>query len=74
MITIKTVEGNGNGYGSATLHIAKGTPYTTMILGAEMLVEDLLKENPNFTIDNVLEDIKRIYIRDNEIKGDEENE
>lgn len=68
MITIKTIEGNGNGYGSAEINIKPKTPYTTMLLGAEMLIEELLKEKSEFTIDKVLDDIKRIYVRDNEVK------
>ena len=38
MITIKTIEGNGNGYGSAEINIKPKTPYTTMLLCAEMLI------------------------------------
>lgn len=60
MITIKTIDSN-----NAELHIEKGTPHTTMLLGIEMLIEALLKEVPNETIDDLLDDLKRIYIRDN---------
>lgn len=61
MITIKTVSEN-----NAEITIAKGTPHTTMLLGIEMLIEALLKEVPSETIDDLLGDLKRIYIRDNE--------
>lgn len=64
MITIKTIKGE-NEYGSASLNIAQGTPHTTMLLGTEMLIEAILNEVPTMTIDDVLHDLRRIYIRDN---------
>ena len=63
MITIKTDKTNK--HGGAEITIAKGTPYTTMLLGAEMLIEQLLEYSPNNSIDWVLDDIKRIHERDN---------
>lgn len=63
MITIRTIKEDK--YGRAEMHIAKDTPYTTMLLGCEMLIEALLKEVPNETIDDILSDLKRIYERDN---------
>ena len=61
MITIKTTSKN-----NAELIIKKGTPFITILLGIEMLVESIMKEsNINMSIDNILEDIKRIYLRDN---------
>lgn len=46
--------------------IAKGTPHITYLLGIEMLVESLLQQTgANLDIDTVLEDVKRIYLRDN---------
>ena len=60
MITIKTVDEN-----NATLQVDKGTPYTTMLLGIEMLIEALIEEKKDLTIDYVLADLKRIYERDN---------
>lgn len=64
MITIKT--NKENKYGGAEVKIAKGTPYTTILLGVEMLIECLVKEHtPNNDINWVLDDIKRIYERDN---------
>ena len=61
MITIRTLNKD-----NAELIIKKGTPFITMLLGIEMLVEALLKDSSvNLSIDNLLEDIKRIYIRDN---------
>lgn len=64
MITIKTIKGE-NEYGSAEMNISQGTPHSTMLLGIEMLIEAILKEVPSMSIDDVLEDLKRIYIRDN---------
>lgn len=65
MITIKSVKGE-NEYVSAEMHIAKGTPHITYLLGIEMLVEALLQQtSANLDIDKVLEDVKRIYLRDN---------
>lgn len=63
MITIKTVEDE---YGKAELKIDKGTSHTTILLGIEMLIEALLNDVPEQNIDDLLEDIRRIYIRDNE--------
>jgi len=61
MIEIKT-----NKDGGVELHIDKNTPYTTILLGAEMLIEILVNEHtPNNDIGWVLDDIKRIYERDN---------
>ena len=63
MITIKTDKKNKTG--GAILNIKKDTPYTTMLLGAEMLIEVLIKDHtPNNDINWVLDDIKRIYERD----------
>lgn len=65
MITIKTTK-DENEYCSAELHIAKGTPHLTYLLGIEMLVEALLQQtSANLDIDKVLEEVKRIYLRDN---------
>jgi len=62
MITIKTVDEN-----NAELVVAKGTPHTTMLLGIEMLIEALIEDSSaNLNIDDVLSDLKRIYLRDNE--------
>ena len=61
MITIKTIDSN-----NAELKIEKGTPHTTILLGIEMLIDTLIKESSaNLTIDYVLEELKRIYERDN---------
>ena len=65
MIQIKTIKGE-NEYGSAEIHIAKGTPHVTYLLGIEMLIESLINQcSANLDIDTVLEDVKRIYLRDN---------
>lgn len=66
MITIKTIDKN-----NAELHINENTPHITMLLGIEMLIEVLLEEVPTMTIDDVLHDLKRIYIRDNGGKDEE---
>ena len=65
MITIETISEN-----NAEIHIAKGTPHTTILLGIEMLIEALIQESSaDFTIDYVLEELKRIYLRDNTTKS-----
>jgi len=66
MITIKTIPEDK--YGRAEITISKNTPYTTMLLGCEMLIEALLKEALEQNIDDLLADLKRIYIRDNGVK------
>ena len=65
MITIKTIDNN-----NAELHIEKGTNNTTILLGIEMLIEALLDTTDN-NIDDLLEDLKRIYIRDNKEKNND---
>ena len=60
MITIQTIDEN-----NATLKVEMGTPHTTLLLGIEMLIEALIEEKKDLTIDYVLEDLKRIYERDN---------
>lgn len=62
MITIKT--NKENEYGGAIIKVAKGTPFKTMILGAEMLIEQILEQFPDRGIDMILDDIRRIYTRD----------
>lgn len=69
MITIKTV--NDSKYGAVEVSISKNTPYTTLLLGAEILVEQLIRYAPNNDIDWVLDDIKRVYMRDKD--GKEKN-
>ena len=63
MITITTVDEN-----NAELKIEKGTPHTTMLLGVEMLIESLIESRSGLNIDNLLNDLKRIYERDKEVK------
>lgn len=66
MITIKTV-----GKNNAELTVAPKTPHTTMLLGIEMLIEALIEDSSaNLNIDDVLSDLKRIYLRDNEVKDE----
>lgn len=61
MITIKTIDDN-----NAEINIPKGTKNTTILLGIEMLIEALLEQSSvNLTIDDLLDDLKRIYLRDN---------
>ena len=60
MITINT-EDNGE----IRLIVSKGTPYRNFIVGIEMLIEEL-KEHTGMNIDDVLDDVKRIYERDKE--------
>ena len=63
MITITTIDEN-----NAELKIEKGTPHTTMLLGIEMLIESLIESRSGLDIDNLLNDLKRIYERDKEVK------
>lgn len=60
MITIKTIDND-----EAELHIEKGTPIITILLGVEMLIEHIVNSNDLMDIDFVLERLKRIYLRDN---------
>lgn len=61
MITIKTIDDN-----NAEINIPKGTKNTTILLGIEMLIEALMEEqsSSNLTIDDLLYDLKIIYLRD----------
>ncbi len=60
MITIKTVDKD-----NAELKIEMGTPHTTMLLGIEMLIEAIIEDTSGLDIDSLLNDLKRIYERDN---------
>lgn len=61
MITIKTIDDN-----NVEINIPKGTKHTTILLGIEMLIESLIEQSSvNLTIDDLLDDLKRIYLRDN---------
>lgn len=60
MITIKRTDKN-----DAELIIKEGTPHTTILLGIEMLIEALLEEVPTESIDDLLGELRRIYLRDN---------
>ena len=61
MITIKTIDDN-----NTEINIPKGTKHTTILLGIEMLIEALMEQSSaNLTIDDLLDDLKRIYLRDN---------
>lgn len=62
MIIIKEIDKN-----NAEIKIDKGTSHITMLLGIEMLIEALI-ESSNINIDYLLSDLKRIYLRDNNIK------
>ena len=62
MITIKTIDSN-----NAELNIKEGTPYTTILLGVELMIEQLV-QTTELDIDQILGDLKRIYERDNERK------
>lgn len=58
MITIKDI-GNEN----AEIIVDKDTSYHVMLLGAEMLIEILVKEKGN-TFEDIIHDITYIYERD----------
>lgn len=49
----------------AVMTIKEGTPCKTILLGIEMLIETLLEILPTMTVDDILDDVKRIYLRDN---------
>ena len=59
--------------GEISLKASKGIKWTTFITGIEMLIE-CIKENAKvpIDIDNILEDIKRIYERDKRDEKDNE--
>ena len=59
MITIKMIDEN-----NAELVISKGTRHITILLGIEMLIESIIKDT-NLNIDDILSDLKMIYLRDN---------
>lgn len=51
--------------GQVTLKAVKGVKWTTFITGIEMLLESILEESEtNYGIDDILDDVKRIYERD----------
>lgn len=50
--------------GEVFLKASKGIKWSTFITGIEMLIE-CIKEAVPISIDDILEDIKRIYERDN---------
>ena len=58
MITIETKNDK------VELHIDSLTPHQEILLGTEMLIEILQKET-QLDIDSILQDIKKIYERDN---------
>ena len=62
MITMKNLEND-----QVELKIQKNTPYKVFLVGLVMLLEALVKET-NMSVDDILSDIKRIYLRDNERK------
>lgn len=63
MITIKTLENE-----QAEIAIEKGTDSITIFLGIQMLIETLMEQELGLTIDGLLEDLKTIYLRDNNNK------
>lgn len=67
MIKIKTVKNN-----NASVSIKEGTPYMTILLGCEALIEELVKITKT-DIDIVLGDLKLIYERDNNVQADNKN-
>lgn len=57
-----TIEEKENG--EVSLKASKGIKWSTFITGIEMLIE-CIKDAVPINIDDILEDIKRIYERDN---------
>lgn len=49
---------------NVSLKADKGIKWSTFITAIEMLI-DVIKENTDVSIDTILEDIRRIYLRDN---------
>lgn len=49
---------------NVSLKADKGIKWSTFITAIEILIE-VLKENTDVSIDTILEDIRRIYLRDN---------
>lgn len=63
MKTIKIIQ---NDDGGVLLKAPKHTNFSTFILGIEMLIETLMAdESFHGDIDDILDDIRRIYVRDN---------
>lgn len=59
----KTIVIEENENGEIYLKASKGIKWSTFITGIEMLIEVINREVP-IDIDDILEDIKRIYLRD----------
>ena len=49
---------------NVSLKADKGIKWSTFITAIEILI-DLIKENTDVSIETILEDIRRIYLRDN---------
>lgn len=63
MKTIKIIQ---NDDGSVLLKAKKGVNLSTLIVGIEMLIETILVDDSfQGNIDDILDDVKRIYVRDN---------
>jgi len=65
MITIKSLENE-----QAEITIEKGTDSITIFLGIQMLIEALIEQRTDLTIDLLLNDLKTIYLRDSGDKND----
>lgn len=65
MITIKSLENE-----QAKITIEKGTDSITIFLGIQMLIEALIEQRTDLTIDLLLNDLKTIYLRDSGDKND----
>jgi len=68
MIIIKQLEND-----QAELTIEKGTDSITIFLGIQMLIEVLMEQQNDLTIDGLLNDLKTIYLRDSGDKNDKNN-
>ena len=63
MKTIKIIQ---NDNGEVLLKAEKGVNWSTLIVGIEMLIETIMDDDAFFgNIDDILDDVKRIYVRDN---------
>lgn len=62
-ITINELEN-----GETSLNVDEGVKWSTFITGIEMLIEGLTENAlENTTIEDILDDIRRIYERDNKV-------
>lgn len=63
---MKTIRIIQNDNVEVLLKAEKGVNWSTFIVGIEMLIETIMNDDAFFgNIDDILDDVKRIYVRDN---------